>query len=92
MAKTKNDDSERKTKKKLRKSWLDGHPEVRAAVEAVERAQKLAEQPKWIADPYGYCSSARDAVTGVPVAKEQRGVVVDRLRGEFDRAVGLLEE
>jgi hypothetical protein len=89
MSKNKTEATDRKSKKRLRKTWLDGHPEVRAASEAVERAVKLADAPKWIADPSGFCTSARDAVAGVQVAKEQLHVVVDRLRGEFNRAVGL---
>jgi hypothetical protein len=90
MAKAKSD-PDRKSKKKLRRTWIEHHPEVRAANEGIERAQKLVEQPKWIADPMLYCKSARDAMAGVERAQEHLDLLVEKLRNEFDQAVGLVQ-
>lgn len=84
MAKSKSTD---KSIKKLRRSWVDEHPEVRAAIVAIEEAQKQAHQPKWVADAAAYCASARDAAGRVKDAKARLKDVVERVKAAFDRAV-----
>jgi hypothetical protein len=89
MAKSKANDSDRKAKKKLRRSWIENHPDVRAANNAIVDAQKQIHEPKWIADPAAYCASVGDAAGRVKQAKAKLKETVDRLKGEFDRATGL---
>ena len=84
MAKSKGAD---KSVKKLRRSWVDEHPEVRAASAAIEEAEKQAHAPKWVADPAAYCASAKDAAGRIKEAKTRLKEVIDRVKGEFDRAL-----
>ena len=89
MAKSKAANGDRKGKKKLRRTWIDEHPDVRAAQAAIDQAERDARQPKWVADPNAYCNSARDAGVRVGEVKAKLKEVVARLKGEFDKAVGL---
>ena len=84
MAKSKGAD---KSVKKLRRTWVDEHPEVRAANAAIEEAEKQAQAPKWIADPAAYCASAKDAAGRAKEAKARLKDVIDRVKAEFDKAL-----
>ena len=88
MAKSKGSNGDRKAQKRLRRTWVDEHPDVRAANAAIEAAERDARQPKWIGDPKAYCESAKNAGTRVTEAKAKLKETVERLKGEFDKALG----
>jgi hypothetical protein len=85
----KNGGVDKKKLKRLRKGWIENHPDLRAANGAVEQAQKLVKEPKWVSDPAAYCASSDDAAQRVREAKQSARQVADRLKGQFNQALGL---
>jgi hypothetical protein len=86
---SKNGAVDKKKLKRLRKSWLANHPDLRAAHAAVEQSQKLVHEPKWVADPTAYCASADKAQERVREEKKKAKEVADRLKSQFNQAMGL---